>query len=158
MPNEHSDKQVRVKHKGGDPWLEFEKEKDKYWRNRTETKRRDEMYIHGVRALLLLNGGGAVALLAFLGQVWGNSKSLPPGIIHGMSYLVVGCGIAGVIHFLRYETSLHWKKTVKLWNGKYNLRIGKCLSILSIALVVASILCFLWGLKLVIAGAISHFP
>ena len=54
MPNERSKKI-------DDPQLEFEIEKDLYWRKRTETKRRDEMYIHGVRALLLLNGGGAVA-------------------------------------------------------------------------------------------------
>ena len=140
-----------------DPQLEFEIEKDLYWRKRTETKRRDEMYIHGVRALLLLNGGGAVALLAFLGQIWGNSLPLPPGIIHGMSYLVLGCGITGALHFLRYYTSLYWSKKVKLWKCKFDVKIGKWLSVICGVLAAVSLGCFLWGLNLVIAGAMSHF-
>jgi len=137
--------------------LDFEKEKESYWRARTETKRRDEMYIHGVRALIILNGGGAVALLAFLGQVWAKSEALPSGVIFGMSSLVAGCFFTGTLHFLRYYTSLHWSREIFLPLVRTKIKIGKWLASASLLLAGVSLACFLVGMTFVISAAHQNF-
>lgn len=139
--------------------LKFEREKEDYWRLRKQTDRRDQMYIHGVRALFLLNGGGSVALLAFLGQVWSQTNDVPEGIIDGMTYLVWGCAITGILHFIRYYTSLYWTKKSEIPIGtfKYVVRVGPYLAILSGVLAAVSLSFFVWGLSLVIDGAQSKF-
>ncbi|MCZ6591287.1 MAG: hypothetical protein O7B98_09140 [Alphaproteobacteria bacterium] len=71
-----------------------------------QTERRDQMAFHGLRALLILNGGGAVALLAFLQAIWDKptAASLVPYILGGMIPLILGAAASGWVHFIRYQT------------------------------------------------------
>ena len=110
------------------------------------TPRRDEMSIHGIRGLLLLNGGGAVALLAFLQVAWDKNPALVPSIVSAMIPLVVGAACAVAVHFLRIQTSLHWKEH------------GKWLKPLHIGVMVTSFVLFLAGMTIVIVGSYLHLP
>ena len=110
------------------------------------TPRRDEMSIHGIRGLVLLNGGGAVALLAFLQAVWGKIPELVPSIVYAMIPLVVGAACAVAVHFLRIQTSLHWFKH------------GKRLKSLQNGFTVFSFVLFLAGMTIVIVGSYLHLP
>ena len=110
------------------------------------TPRRDEMSIHGIRGLVLLNGGGAVALLAFLQAAWENIPELVPTIVSAMIPLVVGAACAVAVHFLRIQTSLHWFKH------------GKWLKLLQNGFAVFSFVLFLAGMTIVIVGSYLHLP
>ena len=56
-----------------------------------------------VRGLHLLNGGGSVALLAFLGTTWSHQKELRQPILIALSILAAGEMIVGVSTFLRMK-------------------------------------------------------
>ncbi len=87
--------------------LAWEKEKRKEDHAWEHAIRRDGMTAHGLRAVLLLNGGGAVALLAFLQAIWSETtaENLVPWVIVGMIPLLVGAAAGGWVHFQRYEAS-----------------------------------------------------
>lgn len=53
-----------------------------------------------------MNGGGAVALLAFLQAIWSKEPALINYVLWGLGFLVVGVALAGLVHFFRYHTSL----------------------------------------------------
>jgi hypothetical protein len=55
------------------------------------------MAAHGLRAVFLLNGGGAVALLAFLQAIWTEPKAvvLAPWVVAGMVPLLLGAAASG---------------------------------------------------------------
>jgi hypothetical protein len=117
-------------------------------RSRAGTNRRDDMFIHGVRGLLILNGGGAVALLAFLGNVWGDNRAaFAAGIIDGLVWLIWGCGIAGVVHFSRYFTALF-----------YSTKAGPFLSFVNAIFAFGSLGLFLCGMWVVICAAQAVSP
>ena len=56
-----------------------------------------------VRTLHLLNGGGAVALLAFLGTTWTHQPELRQPILIALSILSAGEAIVGVSTYLRMK-------------------------------------------------------
>ena len=53
-------------------WEKEKRKKDRAWEHAI---RRDGMAAHGLKAVLLLNGGGAVALLAFLQAIWSETTA-----------------------------------------------------------------------------------
>ena len=112
-------------------------------------QRRDEMTNHGVRGLFLLNGGAAVALLAFLQQIWTTVPALAPFIVWGLVPMVLGVAMAAGIHFVRVESALHWSDPAG--NGKKLAMFHRLLS-------RASIGCFVWGMTIVIWGALANLP
>ena len=59
----------------------------------------------GVKALVLMNGGGSVALLAFLQAVWDKAPALIGYSLAGLACLVVGVALAGLVQFFRVHTS-----------------------------------------------------
>jgi len=67
------------------------------------TQQRNEASREGIRGLLIINGGGAVALLAFLQAIWQQDKIFAEYIIIGISVLALGVVIAGAANFLRYQ-------------------------------------------------------
>ena len=82
---------------------------DKAW---AHAIRRDSMADQGPKALLLLNGGGAVALLAFLQAIWAKHamSALVAWIVAALVCLVLGAATAGAVHFLRYMTSMTYQQ------------------------------------------------
>ena len=114
-----------------------------------KVERRDEMTAQGVRGLFLINGGGAVALLAFLQVIWKEVTALVPFVVWGLVPMVLGVAAAACIQFIRVESSLHWEAT----SGR-----GKTLAKVHRRLSLFSIICFLAGMFVIIAGALSNLP
>ena len=76
--------------------------------SRDDTQRRDEMMVHGVRGLLIINGGGAVALLTFLQAIWGDYTTPRLAVIIGLILLLGGTALAGSVMFIRYHTTFKY--------------------------------------------------
>ena len=112
-------------------------------------QRRDDMTNHGVRGLFLLNGGGAVALLALLQQIWSDAPELAQYVVYGLIPMALGVSAAAGIHFIRVESALSWNDT----SGK-----GKMLAAFHRWLSRGSIFCFLVGISIVIIGALGSLP
>ncbi len=74
------------------------------------TQQRDEASREGVRGLLLINGGGAVALLAFLQAVWSQDEDLAKVVVEGLAAFCIGVAVAGLASFLRYHTSFNFQE------------------------------------------------
>ncbi len=74
------------------------------------TDQRNDAMREGVKALVLMNGGGAVALLAFLQAIWSKEPALVKYVLWGLGCLVVGVALAALVHFFRYHTSLAYQR------------------------------------------------
>jgi len=82
----------------------------------TQDKRRAEraeIYTHGVNAALLINGGGAIALLTFLQSVWGSNSATVGPIIDSLLFLALGVFTAALVNPCRYYTSLYCTSTTQ---------------------------------------------
>lgn len=130
-------------------WEDRKRHQDKAW---SHALRRDSMAEHGLKALLLLNGGGAVALLAFLQAVWVKEQmlALVPWIIWAILSLVLGAAMAGAVHFLRYMASMVYQRDGKDEGRKVTKVHGWA--------TVASFVLFLVGMSIVVAGALQNLP
>jgi hypothetical protein len=74
--------------------------------------RRSEIDTETVKALLLINGGGAVALLALFGSVLGKNgyENLAWAILVGVLILMLGLVFAVIHNRLRRICSLHYDR------------------------------------------------
>ena len=61
------------------------------------------------KGLFLINGGGAVALLAFLQAVWTDATALVPWVVFGLVPLAAGLVLAAVANYVRAESALKWE-------------------------------------------------
>jgi len=68
-------------------------------------EQRNEAITELVKALLIINGGGAVALLAFLQSAWVQDKALVAPVAYAVSALAFGSLFAAACHLLRYYAS-----------------------------------------------------
>ena len=69
------------------------------------TRQRDQAASELVRALLIINGGGAAALLAFLQAIWSSNTALVKPTIAALVILSVGAALSAGFHLIRYHTS-----------------------------------------------------
>lgn len=104
-----------------------------------------ETYVReGHRGLVLINGGAAIALLAFLQAVWAepDATELARSILCGISFLVAGVMFGGVIFFARHRAFVagHSK-----WPKPYYVVAYFVLPGLSMA-------CFVLGMAITIYG------
>lgn len=95
-----------------------------------------------LKSATLINGGAAVALLAFLGNLL--TKEAPKGIMfpiasinYAMAVFVAGVGFAGLATGVRYLTQFAFAGA---W-----LRTGHALNLISNLLALASFAAFFWG-------------
>src|SRR5690242_4457345 len=69
-----------------------------------------EFGITCIRALVLINGGAIIAILTFLGSLWGRDSSAARKVAEGaggaLSVFVAGLGIAILTGFLAYLSQL----------------------------------------------------
>jgi hypothetical protein len=79
------------------------------------TRQRDQSASELVRALLVINGGGAAALLAFLQAIWSSNKALVKPTIVALGILSFGAALAAVFHLFRYLASFHQQSGNKRW-------------------------------------------
>ena len=98
-----------------------ERPRSEEWRREREDRRAD-IHNRAVQGLLVINGGGAVALLTFLPQAWEKSREIVPAIGLSLLAMVIGLAFAGSINFLRYESSraYDWAATKRI-GQKYGL-------------------------------------
>ncbi len=130
-------------------WEDRKRHQDKAW---AHAIRRDSMAEQGLKALLLLNGGGAVALLAFLQAIWIKDAmlALVPWILAGLVCLVLGAATSGAVHFLRYMTSMTYQ-TEGAGEGRKMTEFHGWATILSFVF-------FLLGMGIVVFGAFQNLP
>jgi hypothetical protein len=105
-----------------------------------ETTRRDEMMNNAVKGLLLANGGGAVALLAFLQAIWREQDAPLRSMVAALILMALGVIFAALVLLLRYITAYEHQRGSKTWcrwrKGYLSAAFG---SLVMFALSVATI-------------------
>ena len=71
-----------------------------------------------MRSLQLLHGGGIVALLAFLGQIWNSLPSIRMAILTTMAIMVVGLACITLSSIIRLR-AMHWMLHKKYPKDKF---------------------------------------
>jgi len=122
-----------------------EKSEYDYLKPHDFTQQRNEASREGIRGLLIINGGGAVALLAFLQAIWQQDKLLAKYIVIGISVLSLGVVVAGAANFLRYHASFNFQSG--------NMERWLLFRRSYISCWYLSLVCFLIGLGVVVLGA-----
>ncbi|MGD9744098.1 MAG: hypothetical protein AB7V53_15755 [Dongiaceae bacterium] len=117
----------------------------------TGTDHRTEIGHETVKGLFWMNGGGAVALLAFLPEAWDKHPVLAWYLIVGLGFMAAGVVFAALVNPARHESSLAFAKlrertgVAKLWFWVW--RILVCVSvgafIAGAGFVVIGVLCTL---------------
>ena len=69
------------------------------------TEQRNQAIAELVKAMLIINGGGGVALLAFLQSPWVQNKMLVKPVACAVAVLAFGSAFAAACHLLRYYAS-----------------------------------------------------
>ena len=113
-------------------------------------EQRTDIAAHGMRGLFLINGGGAVALLAFLQAVWTTGAALVPYIASALVLFALGLGFAASVPFIRIAAS-----------GEYedgNTNSGDRYSLWHRLLEKLSIGAFLVGVLVVVIGVFANLP
>jgi len=108
------------------------------------TRQRDQAASELVRGLLILNGGGAAALLAFLQVIWSSNRVLAKPTIVALVILSIGAVLGLAFHFFRYLTSWYHQNGDPKWRRFRRLYL---------TLAILSLLAFLAGIGVVAFGA-----
>jgi hypothetical protein len=111
-----------------------------------QTEIRAQTLIESAKSLALINGGGAVAVAAFLGQIWDKTGAQPmrPFLLGAIGCLALGVAFASVLPYLRYRNSLAERSLeagASPWGAHHNC------TILSVAE-------FVLGMGLVVIGGL----
>lgn len=108
-----------------------------------------------LKSIMLINGGAAVALLAFLGNlVSGNPSNIPLlPFANSMQAFVVGVFLAAVAYGLTYLSQLCYDGS-KSWQH----RTGIVLHVITSLVAASSLFVFLWGARLAYLGFVAFAP
>lgn len=120
-------------------------------RANTLTEVRSEILNESTRSLLLINGGGAVAVATWLQAVWSEpwaSSMLRPQVL-GVGFLLAGVVLAAVCPALRYLSFFHTNTAKPLRNPIWWLQTGA---------TALSVVAFIVGMANVVFGAWSALP
>ena len=109
------------------------------------TEQRNDALREGVKGLLLINGGGATAMLAFLQATWTTKPQLAKYIVGCIAFLAVGLLLAGLVQFFRYRASFSFQGGRSRAFGIY-----RCLYL---AAAYGSLVAFLLGVLTLVLGA-----
>ena len=108
---------------------------------------RAEITSQGVRGLLLINGGAAVALLAFLQALWRADVpdyELMRTIIVALGVLCGGVCCGATVNFIRYHTSIAYQNDYRIRKIVFER--------LSFATQYLSLLAFLGAMAVLLVG------
>ena len=107
-----------------------------------------------LRSIMLINGGAAVALLAFLGNlITNNSGAAVPSFANAMQAFVLGVFLAAVAYALTYLSQICYNGSKSWQQGA-----GIALHVLTVLVGAAALIGFLWGSKLAYSGFVSFAP
>jgi hypothetical protein len=106
---------------------------------------RNGLLLEGFKGLTLINAGGAAALAAFLQAIWDKPPASPmrAWLLSGIAVLLVGTAISAATFVTRYMAFFHPKSATPRSNPWWWAMH---------VLVVLSLLCFLVGMGLAVAG------
>lgn len=110
------------------------------------TKQRNETATELVKALLVINGGGAVALLAFLQAIWTQHHTLAKPTAIGIALLALGALLAASFHIFRHQASISYQFGTTEQGQRYD-----CLYLVAAWLSLAA---FFIGIVVVVAGVL----
>ena len=110
-------------------------------------QQRDQAATELVRALLIVNAGGAGALLVFIQAVWKIDTSLVKPTVWALSFLCFGAMCAAAFHLLRYEASWYYQNNwLRGWRNLRRAYLGAA---------IAALLAFLVGVVVLAVGMLS---
>lgn len=108
------------------------------------TEQRNEALREGVKGLFLMNGGGAVAMLAFLQAIWKDQPLLAKYVVVCLTFFAVGVFSAGLVQFFRYHASFNFQAGRLYAFRRYRmLYLGAAYS--SLATFLVGLLVVVWG-------------
>lgn len=113
------------------------------------TARRDYMLAQAIRGLLLIQGGAAIAFLAFLRAAWTVAPRLVPWIASSLTVLLIALIASASVPFLRSEAVLFWSAA----NGR-----GPRMMKLYRRLTVASFFLFFVSMAVTVIGVFLNLP
>ena len=108
------------------------------------TEQRNDALREGVKGLLLINGGGATAMLAFLQAVWPIKPQVVTYIVICIAFLALGLFLAGLVQFFRYQASFTFQGGRHVAFKRYRF--------LYLATAYGSLVAFLVGVSVVVVG------
>jgi hypothetical protein len=125
-----------------------------------QTRNRTEILNQFFRGMLLLNGGGCLALLALLQAIWGDiSPSFVRIVVFSMALFLAGLVFSAVSQFTRYTTSVDLQFG-HAESGRLGQRVYIGLVVASVVAFVLGAIVILWGLssfaELAGPGRLSH--
>lgn len=97
---------------------------------------RVEIANQGMKALLAINGGAAVSLLAFLQAVWSDSPSLIKPTLFGLLIYCIGVAFGAISYQLRVQVSLA---------HQFKRQSYRALNSVSYAVQIGGLVAFLFG-------------
>lgn len=92
-----------------------------------------------------MNGGGAVAMLAFLQAIWNENPQLAKYVIVCIAFFAVGVFLAGWVQFFRYHASFNFQR-----HRHCAFKVYQCLYLTT---AYVSLVAFLVGVSVVVSGA-----
>ncbi|MDD1014645.1 hypothetical protein [Pseudomonas rubra] len=95
---------------------------------------------NAIKTMLLLNGGAAIALLAFIGKLSDNNSGAIVDFAYSLTAFVIGALAIGISACMTYLAQIAFDSNVT-WHNK----VGTTLQLSCIALGLASILLFAFG-------------
>ncbi len=124
------------------------------WKTKTEGQRAYEGLVHhagqsAMRTALIINGGSAVAMLAFIGSLYNGTldKSLLKAMAHSLLYNIIGVLVVGAafgVIYLGYFLGLFGQEEENKLSRRYSICMDIC-NYSSWILVIASYTLFLIG-------------
>lgn len=103
-----------------------------------------QLAVGGLRFGALVNGGAAIALLAFIGDIYGRDVFVP-SLQGAMNSFVFGIALSGLAHVSAYFTQLRlYRESAGLARASGGLQHAVFLY-LSMLCVLGSIALFCWG-------------
>jgi hypothetical protein len=138
---------LQLKHR-----LNLELESQKY-RNSYELQDyvvRQEAFVHFIRGLFLLHGGGVGVLLVFLQSMWDKSPQLSTSVVWGIAVLCVGLLLAGPLHLFRNYSS----RSRQAGNEAAMWRFSR----LYVLFGIVSLAMFPGGVGIIVFGALRQLP
>jgi hypothetical protein len=109
------------------------------------TQTRNQILNEGFKGLVLINGGGAAALAAFLQAIWDKpaAAAMRMYLLIGIGLLLLGTALAAILFLARYMSFFHPNTNIMTRNPWWWT---------TIALVSLSLVCFLIGMGTALIG------
>jgi hypothetical protein len=106
---------------------------------------RNHILVEGFKGLVLINGGGAAALAAFLQAIWDKPSAAGMRIylLAGIASLILGAALAGILFLARYLSFFHRNTNILTRNPWWWT---------TIVLIFLSLACFIIGMGTAVTG------